>query len=35
MLLLLSLLLLLNKAEKAEWDQCKRYKLPDDNHHPP
>ncbi len=33
-LLLLLLLLLLNVKEKAEWDERKRYKLPDDNSHP-
>ncbi len=30
-LVLLLLLLLLNITEKAEWDERKRYKLPDDN----
>ncbi len=34
-ILLLLLLLLLNTTEKAEWDERKRYKLPDDNPHPP
>ncbi len=29
------LLLLLNITEKADWDERKRYKLPDDNSEPP
>ncbi len=33
--LTLLLLLLLNMTEKAEWDEHKCYKLPDDNPHPP